>query len=73
MSDYDVALDAAGLGAWEHLDLDDAFIVAFVLRTVLRRSGHGPIVEHGPGPQQSRELMLRIASRAGHGGSTRTC
>jgi uncharacterized membrane protein YkvA (DUF1232 family) len=48
--------------------LDDAIIVAFVLRTVLRRSGHGLIVQHWPGPQQSRDLMLRLAGRAGKPG-----
>jgi uncharacterized membrane protein YkvA (DUF1232 family) len=41
--------------------LDDAVLVALVLRTVLRRSGRTLIAEHWPGPPASRDLMLRLA------------
>jgi uncharacterized membrane protein YkvA (DUF1232 family) len=41
--------------------LDDAIIVAIVLRTVFRRTGRDLVREHWPGPQQSLELMLRLA------------
>jgi uncharacterized membrane protein YkvA (DUF1232 family) len=41
--------------------LDDAIIVMLVLRTLLRRAGPELIHEHWPGPQQSRDLMLRLA------------
>ncbi len=41
--------------------LDDAVLVAFVLRYVLRGSGPEPIVEHWPGPESSLEVMLRLA------------
>lgn len=41
--------------------LDDAVIVAFVLRHVLRGSGAELIEEHWPGPQSSLELVLRLA------------
>ncbi len=41
--------------------LDDAIIVAFVLRAVLRASGPELTREHWPGPRSSLELVLRIA------------
>ena len=41
--------------------LDDAILVAFVLRTVLRNTGRELISEHWPGPAASRALMLRLA------------
>jgi len=41
--------------------LDDAIIVAVVLRTLFRRTGPDLVREHWPGPQQSLELMLRLA------------
>ena len=41
--------------------LDDAVIVAFVLRRVLRGSGSALIEEHWPGPRSSLELVLRLA------------
>jgi uncharacterized membrane protein YkvA (DUF1232 family) len=41
--------------------LDDAIIVAVVLRSVLRAAGEAPIREHWPGPPQSLELILRRA------------
>ena len=41
--------------------LDDAVIVAFVLRHVLRGSGPQLIEEHWPGPPSSLALVLRLA------------
>jgi uncharacterized membrane protein YkvA (DUF1232 family) len=41
--------------------LDDAIIVAFVLRGVLRASGPELAREHWPGPRSSLELVLKIA------------
>jgi uncharacterized membrane protein YkvA (DUF1232 family) len=45
--------------------LDDAVIVAFVLRHVLRGSGPELIEEHWPGPPSSLALVLRLARAAG--------
>ena len=42
--------------------LDDAVIVAFVLRHVLRGSAPELIDEHWPGPDESRSFILRLAS-----------
>jgi uncharacterized membrane protein YkvA (DUF1232 family) len=41
--------------------LDDAIIVALVLRFTLRRAGADLIREHWPGPTQSLDLVLRLA------------
>jgi uncharacterized membrane protein YkvA (DUF1232 family) len=41
--------------------LDDAIIVALVLRSFVRSSGAGLIRELWPGPEQSLALILRIA------------
>jgi uncharacterized membrane protein YkvA (DUF1232 family) len=41
--------------------LDDAIIVAVVLRAVFRASGSALLEEHWPGPQSSLRLMLRLA------------
>jgi uncharacterized membrane protein YkvA (DUF1232 family) len=41
--------------------LDDAIIVAVVLRTVLRGAGHGLVREHWPGPPSSLAVILRLA------------
>ena len=41
--------------------LDDAVIVAFVLRHVLRGSGPELIEEHWPGPRTSLSFVLRLA------------
>jgi uncharacterized membrane protein YkvA (DUF1232 family) len=41
--------------------LDDAIIVAVVLRSVLRAAGEAPIREHWPGPPQSLDLIMRTA------------
>ncbi len=47
--------------------LDDAVLVAFVLRHVLRGSGPELIEEHWPGPRSSLALVLRLA---GYGRAT---
>jgi len=44
--------------------LDDAIVVAVVLRAVLRGAGDGPVREHWPGPDSSLRLVLRLAGRA---------
>ena len=44
--------------------LDDAVIVAFALRYVLRRSGPDLITAHWPGPPASLNLVLRVAGQA---------
>jgi uncharacterized membrane protein YkvA (DUF1232 family) len=41
--------------------LDDAVIVAFVLRWVLRGTGPELIREHWPGPETSLGMVLRLA------------
>jgi uncharacterized membrane protein YkvA (DUF1232 family) len=43
--------------------LDDALIVALVLRSVLRGAGRDLIREHWPGPERSLEAVLRLAGR----------
>jgi uncharacterized membrane protein YkvA (DUF1232 family) len=41
--------------------LDDAIIVALVLRTVLRSGGDELVREHWPGPAASLAVLLRLA------------
>jgi len=41
--------------------LDDAILVAWVLRTLLRGSGPALVRLHWPGPQSSLDVMLRLA------------
>lgn len=41
--------------------LDDALIVALVLRHFVRAGGEAMIREHWPGPEQSLALILRLA------------
>jgi uncharacterized membrane protein YkvA (DUF1232 family) len=41
--------------------LDDAIVVALVLRTFLRGGGEALLCEHWPGPEQSRLLVQRLA------------
>jgi uncharacterized membrane protein YkvA (DUF1232 family) len=41
--------------------LDDAIIVAVVLRSVLRAAGDGPVRQHWAGPDRTLELLLRLA------------
>jgi uncharacterized membrane protein YkvA (DUF1232 family) len=43
--------------------LDDAIIVAVVLRAILRAAGDAPIRDHWPGPEGSLRLILRVAGR----------
>ena len=45
--------------------LDDAIIVALVLRHVLRAGGESMIRELWPGPEQSLALILRLARTGG--------
>jgi uncharacterized membrane protein YkvA (DUF1232 family) len=39
--------------------LDDAIIVVWALRTVLRGAGREALVDHWPGPERSLELLLK--------------
>jgi uncharacterized membrane protein YkvA (DUF1232 family) len=41
--------------------LDDAIIIALVLRIVLRTSGESLLREHWPGPEQSLRVIRRFA------------
>lgn len=41
--------------------LDDAIIVALVLRSVLKISGEAALRKHWPGPEKSLALLLRLA------------
>lgn len=43
--------------------LDDALIVAFVLRTVLRGAGSDLVCQHWPGPRSSLAVMVRLAGQ----------
>jgi uncharacterized membrane protein YkvA (DUF1232 family) len=43
--------------------LDDAILVALVLRTVLRGAGVDLVREHWPGPDTSLHAVLRLAGR----------
>jgi len=43
--------------------LDDAVVVALVLRAILRGGGLEMIEEHWPGPRSSLSLILRLADR----------
>jgi uncharacterized membrane protein YkvA (DUF1232 family) len=43
--------------------LDDAILVALVLRTVLRGAGDQLVREHWPGPQSSLDAVLRLAGQ----------
>ena len=40
--------------------LDDAILVAIVLRRVLRKAGVELVREHWPGPESSLEVLLRL-------------
>jgi len=44
--------------------LDDAIIVALVLRTILRGTSPNLIHQHWPGPEESLQTMLRLAGQA---------
>jgi uncharacterized membrane protein YkvA (DUF1232 family) len=41
--------------------LDDAIVVAVVLRSILRAAGEGPIREHWPGSPARLPLIMRLA------------
>ncbi len=41
--------------------LDDAILIALVLRIVLRGSGRALVAEHWPGPERSLRIVLRLA------------
>jgi uncharacterized membrane protein YkvA (DUF1232 family) len=43
--------------------LDDAILVAAVLRAILRSSGDAPLREHWPGPERSLRLIMRLAGQ----------
>jgi uncharacterized membrane protein YkvA (DUF1232 family) len=43
--------------------LDDAIVVAAVLRALLRAAGEVPIRDHWPGPTASLRLIMRLAGR----------
>jgi uncharacterized membrane protein YkvA (DUF1232 family) len=44
--------------------LDDAILVALVLRRVVRRGGAGIVREHWPGPASSLGVVMRMAGLA---------
>jgi len=44
--------------------LDDAILVGFVLRRIVRRAGPHVIEQHWPGPRTSLDLVLRVAGAA---------
>jgi uncharacterized membrane protein YkvA (DUF1232 family) len=46
--------------------LDDAILVAVVLRSVLRGGGPALVREHWPGPEQSLSFVMRLATTAAH-------
>ena len=41
--------------------LDDAILVGIVLRVILRAGGPELLSEHWPGPESSRDVILRLA------------
>jgi uncharacterized membrane protein YkvA (DUF1232 family) len=43
--------------------LDDALVVALVMRAVFRRSGARKLREHWPGPERSLDVLLRLTAR----------
>ncbi|WP_211878459.1 YkvA family protein [Pseudarthrobacter albicanus] len=43
---------------------DDAIIVALVLRSVIRKAGHGPLERHWPGTPAGLALIQRLAGTA---------
>jgi uncharacterized membrane protein YkvA (DUF1232 family) len=45
--------------------LDDAILVVLTLRFVLRAGGQRLLIEHWPGPTESRELLRRVAFGSG--------
>jgi uncharacterized membrane protein YkvA (DUF1232 family) len=47
--------------------LDDAILVALVLRALLRGGGEATVREHWPGPERSLAVLLALARRRGPG------
>jgi uncharacterized membrane protein YkvA (DUF1232 family) len=45
--------------------LDDAIVVAAVIRSVLRAAGEAPVRQHWPGPDRTLHLVLRLAGSTG--------
>jgi uncharacterized membrane protein YkvA (DUF1232 family) len=45
--------------------LDDALVVALVLRHLLRAAGPEAVRTHWPGPERSLDVVLRLAQRPG--------
>ena len=45
--------------------LDDAILVALVLRSVVRAAGPGVVAEHWPGPERSLDALRRLARLEG--------
>jgi uncharacterized membrane protein YkvA (DUF1232 family) len=45
--------------------LDDAVLLAVVLRAVLRAGGEPLLAEHWPGPERSRDVVRRLAFGSG--------
>jgi uncharacterized membrane protein YkvA (DUF1232 family) len=43
---------------------DDAIIVAVVLRSVIRKAGHGPLERHWPGTPAGLAIIQRLAGTA---------
>jgi uncharacterized membrane protein YkvA (DUF1232 family) len=51
--------------------LDDAIVVALVVRSILRAAGEAPIRQHWPGPEASLRLIMRLTAPAGTAGTGR--
>ena len=47
--------------------LDDAVLLAFVLRGIVRGAGAQAVAEHWPGPARPLQLILRLAHRSPRG------
>jgi uncharacterized membrane protein YkvA (DUF1232 family) len=47
--------------------LDDAILVAFVLRSILAAAGPGVVREHWRGPERSLDVLMRFASGRSNG------
>jgi uncharacterized membrane protein YkvA (DUF1232 family) len=47
--------------------LDDALVVALMLRAVLRSAGPTAVAQHWPGPDASLRALLRLVGMRGHG------
>jgi uncharacterized membrane protein YkvA (DUF1232 family) len=44
--------------------LDDALLLALVLRSVVRSAGQDVLAEHWPGPERSLRIVLRLAGNS---------